>query len=569
MLLEQVKKLANNTLKAALMAAFFVSFLVFAEYETVDFSLFESHPPEDAVTDLVNGSSVGNSFNGELLKDPSYYCSAFIARGLTNYHSVKSVTNQSTTDSAISFTCWFWTDEEHSDYYSQNHSVSADSQPFPQCPPTGFSEFTYGLDENGDGVPDKCFNPQDFLGDGLGEHDAAELENYCDNLLIDSGNNTAENTCYTSNAGVSCEMQVHRPEGETAFNQAYYSGIGHKVLGCESSEYPEHDKAGIGNTDDGCVANHVGGVYCEANKNDHCNIVQGSEICDDGCYTGTDNKFMCDPEIHPDVGEGDSDYFDDSGSCSVVAGSAFKGACEELGGIWDTTTDYNEDKCSGNTITGVCSTGATMGCYSCLDSGGTWSPVGGSGSDGAAAGLDTTAIGLNNLISATESTNNKLDLVELSNRKLSQQIGSTIEGTSSRIEGKLSETNQILKDALGELKEINPEDESSTFTVTSELSDNSLLNSLFDDAAIQAIKTEQETLKQELSTLIDSINNEARALVSISVTGTGYQARTTQFTYGSVDLTLSRLEQFFILIGGAVLFAALVYSFIIIMGSRN
>lgn len=563
------------TLKAAFIAAFFALFFIVKPVysqqipDDIDLSQLESKEPESIPTDIVSADSYGGSFVGEPLNSANYYCEQAISRGLTNYYSVASATVTSQSSGGMAFQCAYWPNAQQNDGpYTQSGSVSLQLAPVRSCPPVAFPAFDFGYDENSDGEPDSCYRTSDIYGQEYDGEDPNTLDNQCKNLLMDSGNNLAQNTCYTTPSGMACEMK--RNSGSDAGSHYdYYSGVGHNIFGCEESEYEPHDTSGMGSPNDGCVT-MSGGIFCEANNSNHCNTELGGAVsCDEGCFYTEGGGIMCDASKFPDIGEGNSAFFDDYGKCSVVAGSSYKGACEELGGDWTDYEDFEETTCPPLSIAGSCSFGGVAnpdvagGCANCLDMGGVWSP-----SINQSNLLSDEAIGLDNVNATSTKTNEKIDTLELTTRKGNEALIATIKSGNERSEGQITDLTNIMRDSLKQLQDIKEEQEDN-FTTNSYDSDKSLLNSLFDANAIAELQLKQTELKTEITNLITSINTEARALISISASGAGYQTRNVNFTYSSVDLSLSRLQQFFILLGGAVMFAALVYSFVIIMGPRK
>ena len=423
------------------------------------------------------------------------------------------------------------------------------------CPPDTFLTYTSSRIING---ITWCYDPAvlEAFYDELG--DTNEADENCANLVLDSGNNTGATMCYSSPTGNSCNVEMVQGAGYD-----YYQGVSANPLGCANSENPPFDSAGIGDGNDGCV-NMGDGNYCSADKTKHCTGSGSNEVCDEGCLS-FDDLFMCDASKHPDVGEGESDFFDDKGTCSVVAGSAYKGVCEELGGIWDKSGDYTDTSCPSTSIAGTCSVATNSGCFACIDAGGTWEPD-------PNAPLNNTEKGIQDVASLTQETNNQLKALELTSRKGNEALISTIKNTNAKLVGEIKTLTGKGSGGIGsvvaKLDELKEEKES--YTTNASKPDKSKVNSLFDDNSTTALKAEIEVLKTELTTQFNTIRAEGASLFSIQVpSSSGYQARSLDLTYGSVDMSLNRFSQYFALLAGPIMFIASVIAGFILLGSRK
>lgn len=424
------------------------------------------------------------------------------------------------------------------------------------CPPDEALNFSAQYTTSDGSI--QCYDPAQYEQYLLDKAQNSSVDEFCSRLVLDSGNNSADAMCYTAPSGVSCD--VFRQDGS---DYSYYIGAGQNIEGCAVSDDPPYDGAGTGDGSDGCFSS--GGInYCEANKSQHCTNVQGSEICDDGCLE-TQAGFYCDAARHPDVGEGESDYFDDNGTCSIVAGSAYRGVCEELGGEWSKEGDYTESSCPPTSIAGSCSISVVGGCASCLDSGGEWTPD-------PNADLTNTEKGLQDIAALTQDTNNKLNTLELTNRKGNEALISTIKSGNDKL---VSAVKGISSGGGGgsgaavvaKLDEI---EEKKKYTTTTQDKDKSKFNSMFDEAAIAKLNTEVEALQTELSTQINTIKGEASTLMSITVpSASGYTARNLSLTQGTFDISLSRFSSFFALLAAPILLGCSILAAFIILGGKD
>ena len=393
------------------------------------------------------------------------------------------------------------------------------------CPPSGNPSHVVLIN-------DLCYDPVDIdalLASNLKDKND---DNYCKGLVLDSGNNSAANMCLTSSTGKSCNIEKITTDG----GGSYYKGVSSSDGGCYSSENPEYDDAGTGDEKDGCIYSE-GINYCEANRAKHCPLIGGVEICDDGCIDDGTNVF-CDTRLHPDVGEGDSNYFDSNGTCSVISASASRGFCNEMGGVWDETQDYQETSCP--TGTGNCSVASAGLCRACFDAGGTWTPDENSEhSDETKASLETGAL--------IKSTNQKLDSIEHGQRMTMESIQSTMKSG----DGKVVAAIEALGEKLDKPKE---EEEEESFTTTTQDVDKSAFLSMFDSSAQEAIKARVVTAQAEYDSQIRSILAEAKTIFSVTVPNAiGYQARRIELSYGSVDASLSRYSDFFKALAGPIM----------------
>lgn len=391
----------------------------------------------------------------------------------------------------------------------------------------------------------RCYNPDDIPTDEEDE----EKEKECKGLVLDSGNNTAPDMCYTSPTGSkSCNIQKVTT-GSGPNTGTYYKGVSASLGGCVSSENPPYDDGGTGDAKDGCI--YSDGVnYCAANKAKHCSTTQGSEICDDGCI-GVGNELYCDTSKHPDVGEGDSNYFDDKGTCSVISASSSRGFCEDNDGVWDETTDYQETSCPAGA--GTCSVAVAGLCASCFDAGGNWTP------DPSALLSDEAKVGIENQALA-KTGNNKLTQIEHGQRKTAEATQSTIKSGNAKVVAAIESLGQKLTE----------EKEKESFTTTTSTTDKSKINSLFDATATATLSAEIETLKTDITTSINSIRAEASSMMSITVPSTtGYEARNLTLTQGTFDMSLGRFSDFFKALAMPVMLICSILAGFILLGGKN
>lgn len=394
-------------------------------------------------------------------------------------------------------------------------------------------------------VPGLCYKLRDLK--LIDEYFSNELneDEKCKELILDSGNNTADALCYSDIvSGRSCNVTK-----VTVGDGTYYKGESNSDGGCFTSEHPPFDDTGLGDKKDGCIYSE-GTNYCKANRDKHCKVIQGAEICDDGCIDdGTD--VFCDITKHPDVGEDDSDYFDDDGTCSVIAGSSSKGYCEEMGGEWDKANDHDETSCpSGG---GTCSIAVSGYCQSCFDAGGTWTPDDSPITD--KSGIEIAAL--------IKKSNEKLAQVEHGQRKTMESLQSTMKSGS----GKVVDAIEALGDKLDKQKE---EEEKESFTTTTADVDKTAFNSLFDEESKAVLETEIDKIKNDMTIFIQNTKAEATALMSITVpSASGYQARNLTLTQGTFDMSLSRFSDFFKMLATPILLLCSILAGFILLGRKD
>lgn len=407
------------------------------------------------------------------------------------------------------------------------------------CPPDSFPLATSSIEINGIKL---CYNPDDVPS----EEEDEEKDNECKSFVLDAGNNTASDMCYTSPTGSkSCNVQKVTTDG----GGSYYKGVSASAGGCISSEHPPYDDAGTGDKKDGCIYSE-GTNYCAANRDKHYSTTVGVEICDDGCIDDGTNLY-CDTSKHPDVGEGDSNYFDDKGTCSVISASSSRGFCEDNDGVWDETTEYQETSCPAGT--GTCSVAVAGLCASCFDAGGSWTP------DPSALLSDEAKVGIENQALA-KTGNNKLTQIEHGQRKTAEATQSTIKSGNAKV------VNAI--ESLGE--KLTEDKEKESFTTTTSTIDKSKINSLFDATATATLSAEVEILKTDITTSINSIRAEASSMMSITVPSTtGYEARNLTLTQGTFDMSLGRFSDFFKALAMPVMLICSILAGFILLGGKN
>lgn len=551
----QVKNLLQTWKLAAFIVAFFSSF--FSHSRDIDFSGLDGKPPQvvskyDCYSTINGTNKVGSS------TEPSGCASVLVARyppdsipstGIGSVKNVKftqmggfgNLTAQGTYSLCyqenVAGSCIGWHDNQTISFgYAQASGTTK------ACPPDAFPSFTFGRDVDNDDELDTCYHPNDIQARINEQNELSKNDDYCKSLVLDSGNNTSSNACYSAYNGASCSVsQV------TVGDSTYYKGIQNEPLGCGSSDDPAYDSSGTGDSKDSCLFSD-GINYCEANRSKHCKNVGGTEICDDGCID-SGNAVFCDVTKHPDVGEGESDYFNDNGTCSVIAASSSKGFCKEMGGTWDETNDYSETSCPIGS--GSCSTGASV-CGACIDEGGVWTPD---------SNAQTDINAINDVAQRVEDSNIKLSAIENSTRKSGEAIVSTVSSGNGKIVAAIEELTKITKDK---------EPEKETFTTTTGNIDKSKINSLFDASSKTALEAEITQLKIDTTTFINSAKAEAISLMTITVpNSTGYEARNLTLTHGTFDMSLSRFDYFFKLLAGPVMLLCSVFAGFILLGGKG
>ena len=411
------------------------------------------------------------------------------------------------------------------------------------CPPNGLPNHVIS---NYDGDTLLCYSTIDIDLQKKEQLIADKKEDYCEGLVLDSGNNSGADMCYSSSNGNSCNVQKVTTDG----GDSYYKGVSSSAGGCYTSENPEYDDSGTGSGDDNCLYSN-GINYCEANRAKHCSVTVGVEICDDGCIDDGTNVF-CDTSRHPDVGEGDSNYFDSDGTCSVIGASFSRGFCNDMGGTWDETQDYQETSCP--TGTGSCSVASAGLCRSCFDAGGTWTPDENSQhSDETKASLETGAL--------IKSSNEKLDAIEHGQRMTMESMQSTIKSGDGKVVAAI--------EALGE-KLASEEEEKESFTTTTTDPDKTKISALFDNASTATLKADIDKLKVDIENSIHSIRSQASAMMTITIPNSaGYQARNLVLTQGTFDVSLSRFSDFFKMLAAPLMLMCSILAGFILLGSKN
>lgn len=537
---------------AAFLVAFFSSFF---SYSAVDYSLIDGHSPASTNEDLWcqawSGSSCTNGLSPN--SNPSNAAMSYAEYAAPLYPTPTTditntlVTNNSATD--ITYKYELHAENIHgTDYVHTYLNVNVTSQSFltASCPPNGFPNHVVAVSGQG-GEIDKCYHPEDIQAQLDEENELDRNEDYCKGLILDSGNNTSADACYSAPNGSQCSVsKVTVSSGDT-----YYQGTNNEVLGCGSSDKPPFDQQGIGDDSDDCV--YSDGVnYCKANKEKHCSDTNGITSCDSGCIESGDIA-LCDASKHPDVGEGDSDYFNSNGTCSAISASSSKGFCEEMGGTWDdNAADFQETSCPVGS--GSCSTGSTI-CGACIDEGGVWTPD---------ANAQTDINAINDVSQRIKDSNIKLSAIENTTRKSGEAITSTIKSGNGKI---VAAIDDLAKATKGFTQK---EDEKTTFTTTTSNIDKTKINSLFDSASVTSLQSEIAQLKLDTTAFINTAKTEASALMNVTVpNSTGYEARNLNLTHGTFDMSLNRFSYFFQLLAGPVMLLCSVFAGFILLGGKD
>ena len=529
----------KNTLQTWKLAAFIVAFFspFFANSSTYSDSVYDSiqgSPPMTESRYGCIGAGAERTTSDTVLGCVSFIISTYSTETHHDFKNVLANGLQLTADyeycssprpdASLCYRQW-------SPNYNAGIGRATGPTEYLKCP-EGDGENSHGRDITSNGVIDECYSPEDVEEAQEAEQEEKKKEEFCENLVLDSGNNSSNDLCFSDPVtGNSCSVVK---SGVNDFS--YYKGTGSVDGGCINSDDAPYDNSGTGDAKDDCL--FAGGVnYCSANKDKHCKTTQGSEVCDDGCI-GIGTELYCDAGGHPDVGEGDSNYFDSDGTCSVIGASASRGFCNEMGGTWDETEDYQETSCP--TGTGNCSVASAGLCRACFDAGGTWTPDENSEhSDETKASLETGAL--------IKSTNEKLDSIEHGQRMTMESIQSTMKSG----DGKVVAAIEALGEKLDKPKE---EEEEKSFTTTTQDVDKSAFLSMFDSSAQEAIKARVVTAQAEYDSQIRSILAEAKTIFSVTVPNAiGYQARRIELSYGSVDASLSRYSDFFKALAGPIM----------------
>jgi hypothetical protein len=547
-------KLLQTWKIAAFLVAFFSSFFSYGvDYSTLDGQQPKSISSELGVCELPTGNvpnvtpstcktMIDEHFRGVL--SATHYN--------INLNSIEVYRDASSVYWSFSYTyqntVWIGTSEESfirgANY--GNHgigSITLISVYF--CPPDSFPFHTLGPT----GPSELCYNPADIQAQLEEQNELDRSEDYCKGLTLDTGNNTASNLCYSAPNGSQCSVSKVSGEG-----YSYYKGTDIEVLGCGSSEDSPYDQSGTGDEKDNCI--YSDGVnYCKANEVKHCSDTNGITSCDEGCVE-TGDIVMCDISKHPDVGEGDSDFFDDKGTCSVIAASATKGFCEEMGGTWDTTQDYQATSCPIGS--GTCSTGSTI-CGACIDEGGVWTPD-------ANAQSDVNAI--NDVAARIDSSNKTLSAIEHGQRKTMEATVSTIKSGNGKIVAAIDALTKITKDKATGAAAVKEEKEK--FTTTTGDIDKTKLSALYDDAHLAQLKTEIDDLQQQIRGEFNSIRAQASALLTVpALTTAGYQAMNVVLSVGTFDVSLSRFSDFFKMLAGPIMFICSIIAMMILLRGKK
>lgn len=432
-----------------------------------------------------------------------------------------------------------------------NDMIPKDSK---TCPPKSHPFHTISVDLDDDEETDICVSLNDVNDFYDKKNELDKNENYCESLALDSGNNSGNSYCYTAYNGASCSV-VKKQSGDLT----YYKGVSNNPLGCGSSDEPPYDPSGTGSDKDKCVYSQ-GTNYCQADRSKHCSTVGNTEICDEGCIDDGEN-VMCDVSRHNDVGEGESDYHDDKGSCSVSSASSSKGFCIDSGGDWDSTAPDENNLADCDMRAGTCSTGSASFCGQCLDDGGVWTPD-------TQLQVSDERIGLDQVATTVQDGNNKLTQIESGIRSTNETQISTIKSGNNKIVTAIEELSALTK-ANTKAVAAAAEDEEKSFTTTTQDIDKTKFNSLFDAASMISLNEEINNLKQETTTYINTIKAEASSIFNITVpNGSGYESRMLNLTQGSFDVSLSRFSDFFKMLAAPVMLVCSIFAVFIIMRSK-
>lgn len=432
------------------------------------------------------------------------------------------------------------------------------------CPPPTDPLFSYPVDVSGNGEPDYCIKPSDAEQQLIDEAYENEANKKCTGLLLDAGNNTSDSYCYTSTSGYSCEVnKVSTVYGSETVN--YYQGGNSYPLGCSDSGKDSFDSSGVGSNTDDCFFGASGQNYCKGNKDKHCTTTQGVETCDAGCFE-FNSSFYCDSAKHPDVGQGESDYFNDKGTCSTIWASQTKGFCEENGGTWNEEEEYTQGSCPSSSQSGTCSNGSSVSCYACLDAGGIWNET---------APTEPNTKGeqqIDDLILLTQQTNQILTGLESTNRKVGEQLTSTIKSSGQETVSAIDDSKTAIVDQLKKLLDKTPEETpQETFTANApSRADSSLISGLFNSSQITQLQSEVDQLQIDLKSQINSIRTEFDSIVNIQApSAAGYVARTMNIKGADIDISLNRFSSFFQDIRYPLMLVFSVVALVILLGRTS
>lgn len=147
------------------------------------------------------------------------------------------------------------------------------------CPPTGYPNYYYEKDDNGDGQADRCFNPMEL--------DSASkcADAYNGGMNLEAGNNTAPTVCKTYLDGARCAFSKTVTQGGVTF---YSPNLEQSCFGNDS--LPEYDESTPSTMpgDEQCSP-YGSGYVCAADPANYCDA-QGK--CVDGCGY-VNGQFAC------------------------------------------------------------------------------------------------------------------------------------------------------------------------------------------------------------------------------------------------------------------------------------
>lgn len=147
------------------------------------------------------------------------------------------------------------------------------------CPPTGYPNYIYEKDDNGDGQADRCFNPMEL--------DSASkcADAYNGGMNLEAGNNTAPTVCKTYLDGARCAFSKTVTQGGVTF---YSPNLEQSCFGNDS--LPEYDESTPSTMpgDEQCSP-YGSGYVCAADPANYCDA-QGK--CIDGCGY-VNGQFAC------------------------------------------------------------------------------------------------------------------------------------------------------------------------------------------------------------------------------------------------------------------------------------
>lgn len=146
------------------------------------------------------------------------------------------------------------------------------------CPPEQYPNYIFPFDSNGDGEPEKCFNPVEL------DNNSKCSDLYNSGSILAAGGNTAALVCKTFEDGSRCAFS-RVEQGSTPYYQPNLE------KGCfgDAEEIPDYDNDNPPSPQPEQCTPYFGGFACAADPKNYCS---STGVCVDGCGYVND-QFIC------------------------------------------------------------------------------------------------------------------------------------------------------------------------------------------------------------------------------------------------------------------------------------